>query len=263
MAKTANPTSALIWFIVITILYIVIDYSGVKKLSSNGQSSTVYMMIYALLVIVVEYIGNISLTNQLCGTNQYGTALSVTIIPWVFIFGSILILIRVFPGWLSPFSNTFGYAIAIAAGLNGTLNDILKPDIKGDGNITKDQEVMMEAITHIYSDKSMLVNEITPINFTSFWNGMKGIMKNEAINNKALQEKLFGLVVLKDTVARLVWYILAGTLVISVSYNYLANSGCQQSVRDMQKKHSAYEEKLANDAEEDKSETNKIYSTTE
>jgi hypothetical protein len=139
----------------------------------------------------------------------------------------------------------------------------LKPDIKGDGNVTKDQEVMMEAITHIYSDKSMLVNEITPINFTSFWNGMKGIMKNEAINNKALQEKLFGLVVLKDTVARLVWYILAGTLVISVSYNYLANAGCQQSVRDMRKKHYEYEEKLANDAEADKSETNKIYSTTE
>lgn len=260
MAKTANPTSALIWFIVITILYIVIDYSGAKKLSSNGQSSNVYMMIYALLIIVVEYIGNISLTNQLCGTNQYGTALSVTIIPWVFIFGSILIMIKVFPGWLSPFSNTFGYAVALVAGLNGTLNDILKPDIKGDG---KEQEVMMEAITHIYSDKSMLVNEITPMNFYSFWDSMKGIMKSESINNKSLQEKLFGLVVLKDTVARFVWYILAGTLVISVSYNYLANSNCQQSIREMQKKHSDYEEKLAIKAEENKSKTKKIYSTTE
>ena len=36
-----------------------------------------------------------------------------------------------FPGWSAPFSNTFGYGIAMLAGLNDTMNDIIEPNPKG------------------------------------------------------------------------------------------------------------------------------------
>lgn len=262
MATTANPTSALLLFLVLTILYIVGDYSQASSLSSGGKPNSIYMFIYALAVIIGQYVSNISLTNQLCGSNQYGTALLVTVIPWVLMFGTIAVLLNVFPGWLSPFSNTFGYAAVVVGGLNDVLANILKPKLDGKGTIGKDQEAMMEALAHIYSDRSMLINEITPTNFETFWSEMSGVMRQGVVNNMGLKESLFSLVVLKDSVAKFVWYMLAGILVISVGYNYIINTGCTQSAADMQKLHSQYEQKLADDSNAKSSKVKRVYSSS-
>lgn len=264
MATTANPTSALLLFLVLTVLYIVGDYRQSSKLNGDKKSGGTYFIIYALAVIVGEYISNLSLTSQLCGSNQYGTALTVTVIPWVFMFGSIVGLLTAFPGWLAPFSNTFGYAVALAAGLNTVLVDILKPKLSSKGaTVPKDQEAMMEALAHIYSDRSMLINEITQDNFSTFWQEMSGVMRKEAVNNADLKQSLFSLVVLKDSVAKFVWYLLAGVLVISVGYNYIINTGCTQSAADMQKRHAEYEQQLAEDSKAKSTTSQRVYSTTE
>jgi hypothetical protein len=266
MALSANPTSALLLFFVLTVLYIIVDYREASTLRENkSSSSTTYLIIYALAVIISEYVSNLSLTNQLCGSNQYLTALTVTVIPWTFMFGTIVTLINVFPGWLSPFSNTFGYAAALASGLNDTLNDILEPKFSSNGTLQKDQ-AMMEALTHIYSDRSMLINEVTPDNFSTFWKEMSPLMRstvNEPKND--LKQSLFSLVVLKDSVAKLVWYVLAGVLVISVGYNYLINTGCSQSADEMQKRHSEYEQQLANEnaIKQKAAASQRVYSTSE
>ena len=60
---------------------------------------------------------------------------------------------------------------------------------------------------------------------------------------------LYGLVVLKDTVAEYIWYLLAGLLITSVSYNYIVNSACTNSAADMQKRHDEYEQQLADEQE--------------
>ena len=46
-----------------------------------------------------------------------GEVFKVTIIPWVFVFASIIVLLMLLPSWLSPFSNTIGYFIAKVMGL--------------------------------------------------------------------------------------------------------------------------------------------------
>ncbi len=46
---------------------------------------------------------------------------------------------------------------------------------------------------------------------------------------------------LKDIVAEYIWFMLTGTLVTSVGYNYIVNSGCSQDVKEMQKRHKDYE----------------------
>ena len=67
-----------------------------------------------------------------------------------------------FPGWLIPFSNTFGYGIAKLGGLNNLLNKILKPqDATGNPKLTK-------ALADIYTDRSLLINEIGISNFDTF-----------------------------------------------------------------------------------------------
>ena len=54
-----------------------------------------------------------------------GSTMINTIIPWVFIFGVINLILIIFPGWLSPFANTFGYLAMKIFGLNDLLNSIL------------------------------------------------------------------------------------------------------------------------------------------
>ena len=48
---------------------------------------------------------------------------------------------------------------------------------------------------------------------------------------------------MKTEVASFVWYSLTGMLVTSVSYNSIVNSGCSQSVEEMEKRHNEYLEK--------------------
>lgn len=112
-------------------------------------------------------------------------AILVTLIPWGIIFGTLLLLLFIFPGWLQPFSNTFGYAMTIIAGINSTLADILIANPKNDKN--SQDGPMREALAHIYSDKSLLVNEITKENFDFFWKNMSGTFKPGVADNEKLK----------------------------------------------------------------------------
>ena len=61
----------------------------------------------------------------------------MTLLPWIMIFCLLIILLLVFPGWLIPFSNTFGYGIAKIGGINKIFSEILSKNIKTNNkNIT-------------------------------------------------------------------------------------------------------------------------------
>ena len=243
-SSTPNPTGSIIWFFIITTLYTIFQYNATKTMGQDSTSTTrMYFSIYVLLIIVGEFFVNLGVTTSMCGTAEWSTALMVTIFPWGFIFGILTLLLSMFPGWLSPFSNTFGYGIAILAGLNNVLADILEPNPKTKKNA--ETQAMDEALAHIYSDKSLLVNEITVDNFNYFWDKMKGVFQKGVYTNQELKGQLYSMIVLKDTVAEYIWYLLAGLLITSVSYNYIVNSACTNSASDMQKRHEEYEEQLA------------------
>ncbi len=166
-----------------------------------------------------------------------------------------------FPGWLSPFSNTFGYAIALMAGLNDTFADIIEPNPKGI-KLKPDESILQQALAHIYSDKSLLINEITVDNFDYFWDSMKGVFKQSAYENDTFKNNLYSMVVLKNTVSMCIWYILTGILITSISYNYIINSGCKASAAEMQERHVQYEQELA-EAQSSTTTAKRVYTTTE
>jgi len=251
-SSVPNPFTSLFWFIVITTIYFIFKY----KITDTTQSK-IYGGIYILLLVVGEFVINLNLTNTMCGTNQFGTAVFITLFPWLFIFGLLYIVLSVFPGWLAPFSNTFGYGFAKLFGLTNFFNDILKAKI----DLGKEASAAGEALEHIYSDKSLLINEITQSNIDRFWSNMKSIFKPSSYTDEN-KETLLSFIRLKDTLSEYIWYMLTGTLVTSVSYNYVVNKGCTQSVKEMKKRRQAYEAQLqtqeaANNA------TPKVYSTTE
>jgi len=127
MTTTANSSTSL--FVLLTAIYAFVKYSTSNTLQS--VENNMYFYIYLLSVLLVEYFVNLNLTTSICGSSQWTTALFVTILPWGIIFGILTLLLTMFPGWLSPFSNTFGYAIALMAGLNDTFADIIEPNPKG------------------------------------------------------------------------------------------------------------------------------------
>jgi hypothetical protein len=149
-----------------------------------------------------------------------------------------------FPGWKSPFSNTFGYLAAKVGGIKDAFNAILNSDKKD------------KALQAIYEDSSLMINEITPANFEDFWTNMqKYHMLLEKVPSDA-KERLYKLVRMKDIVAEFVWYLLAGVLISSITFSYISNSKCKRSAEYMKQQH----EEWKKDADKDeKKKKEKVY----
>ena len=251
-----NPFLSIIVFLILTVIYFIVKYVlQIKKLGVTYI--LVLLIIYISSLIISELIVNINLTNSICGSNQWQTALLVTAVPWILIFGLLNILLTLFPGWLIPFSNTFGYGVVRLGGLNSLLDKILKPqDATGDKQLTK-------ALADIYSDRSLLINQIGIENFDSFWNSLKngGLLQS---NKTELKDQLRDFVYLKTIVAEFLWFLLAGLLTSSASYNFIINSACSHSVKDMQERHKDYQEQIdTEDTAAKAAPPNRVYSTVE
>ena len=147
-SNSPNPFTSLFWFFVITTIYFIFKYNNTDAKTGQPDSTTakIYGGIYILLLVVGEFIINLNLTDTMCGTKQYGTAFFITLIPWVIIFGLLYVVLTVFPGWLMPFSNTFGYGVAKLSGLTTFFNKILK-STNNLGEETNDK--LSESLQHI------------------------------------------------------------------------------------------------------------------
>ena len=211
---------------------------------------------YILFVITGQYFINLNLSNALCGVNQWRSTLMITLVPWLMIFGVLHLFLIMFPGWLAPFANTFGYLVTKLMGLPELMKDILEPVAKGETE---------RAILSVTTDDSLLVNQFFPEAyvdkvdkddkptgektrkiFDTAWDNLQsaGIVKkfeSDVKKNISFREKLYKFVEMKYTIAEYIWNMLTGLLVTSVSYNYILNTGCQKSAADMKTRHDQYE----------------------
>lgn len=253
--NTPNPMFSIILFIILTIGYFIIKYIFLSK-----DNSSIYLLIalysYIGINIISQLIINISLTNEICGASQWYDAFFITSIPWILIFGSLSVLLKIFPGWLMPFSNTFGYAVAKIGSVNELFIDILAKQNKSN------DDKLNKALQEIYSDNSLLINQITIDNFDTFWsNSVNGKIFNNDTNKK-LELKNF--VILKTIISEFIWYILVGLLTVSASYNYIINLACDNSVSSMKARHEEHDRdvELINKSE-NSGPPRRVYSTYE
>lgn len=254
-----NPTFAIIWFIFSTILYGIFKYFiGLIDLKENSpinidekyindeSINNYYKSLkygYLFFIIISSFFINLDLTKQMCGTPQFITTINNTIIPWVLIFTIIIMMIKLFPGWLSPFSNTFGYIVTLVMGIKDVFNDLLDPDPKK----SNDSIFIKEALNKIVTDKSIIINEITVENFENFWKNMLPLFKTDISNISEKKLELFNLVRVKTIVSEVIWYILTGMLIVSISFNNIVGNNCSKNLQDMKKKRIEYE--IARDSE--------------
>ena len=233
--STPNALSGLLFFFVITSIYFAIKLS-----SKSAQTTKIWTIIYFLTVIIGEYFINLTATNQLCGNAQYTTAIYVTMIPWIIIFGLLNLMLTMFPGWLVPFSNTFGYLAAKLTDVDSLFKKMLVPKFTG---TTIDDKLGNEALAYMRPNPTLLINKITESNFDNFWSEMSTNGQFFVDNVEQYKEQLRSYINLKDTVSLFIWYMLTGGLVTSVSYNYIVNAGCKQTAKEIEDRHKDYVDK--------------------
>lgn len=241
----SNPSLSMLWFFIITTCYFLIKtametkYSTSDNLTTTSKNTYISAIVYILLIITSQYFININITKSLCGSIQWKSAILVTLIPWFLIFMTLCMLIMMNPGWLRPFSNTFGYALVTMLGINKTFNKIFKPNVNNLG-INQDTKAIQESLAQIYSNKTLLINEISTLNFNEFWNKLGPIMKTNARNDPIIKHEFFSKIVIKDNIAEYIWYILTGFLVTSISFNFLISQKCKSSLQDLKNKSKEY-----------------------
>jgi hypothetical protein len=249
-----NPSAAMLFFFAITAVYCIFSiFMG----GSDKHTKLILKSCYILFVITGEFFINLNLSNSICGINQWGSTFYITIIPWILIFGVLHVALIMFPGWMAPFANTFGYAVVKLMGLPELMKDIVAETAKGEA---------ARAILSIKSDDSLLVNQFAPESLTdkvdkngnltgtkwrkvfeTAWSNLQSanILKSfpDVAENMNKQNQLYKFVEMKYTIAELIWNLLAGFLVTSISYNYIVNIGCQKSAARMKQLRDDYEEK--------------------
>jgi len=252
------------------------------KYKKNGVLSGGITSMFFIVLITGEYFINLAMSKDICGFDQEKTALIATLLPWILVLGVLKAALVVFPGWLTPFSNTFGYVfVSVATDLKDVFNNILTPQFdlappkdgqKGGGDSTgglqdsadipedsvKNKQDIGRALEQIYTDQSILLNELNLDNLDRFWDSFK---ESKLIRPSAKVEdleKIRKFLMMKDIVGEFVWLVLCGMLVVSISYNYLLNMGCTFTPEQQKIRAQVLKEKQAEDKKREAEEKNKI-----
>ena len=252
---------SLILFIIITILYFVFPSMGGKPqltlndLINDVNKSAYYskhmksLAFYLGMVVVSQLLLNVVYLMSKCGGSldkNILTAAIFTFIPWILIFGVLLAVLIIFPGFKSAFSDVIGYYV-VAGGANeifgqillGTdLNDMIEQT--ADSNQKNELTKAAEAIIKICGNKSILINQINSDNFLDIWNTLKPLMTPGSYDNVEIKQQLLNLVVLKDNIGEGFWYVYTAILISSIVYYNLATRGCVKSVDQIKSEHDAY-----------------------
>ena len=223
-AQVIDPVASIYAYTGITIVYFIFKYLMPEK-------ESILFVIYFILVLASQFGLNIYLAKQMCNSpSNVGTAAIATFMPWMFIFGLLNLLLNVFPGWLSAFSNTIGYAIASVAGVASLFTDQLlnvgKPPNKD----------AFKVIQNVTNDPSTIINTINDENIEEFWNKSIDVsffntfqQVKPGSDPPQLFTQLKNFIRLKNIVSYFIWYLLTGILITSISYNYMLSVPCIQT----------------------------------
>ena len=250
MAQISVATS-MTYFTFVTALAFILKFYMAKSYSSRNQGflGIVITAVYLAIILFIQLYVNYQNAKDKCGgTPQLVASINYTAIPNLFIFGALILILLIMPGWKAPFSNTLGYLIVWLAGVNNSFFKILKQD--------NNQNQLLQMV---YKDPSTMINEITPENFDLFiarMNGKSGgvealpVAKAEPVppmkggrrkqrggNNTSILSSnykehlpgLYNFVVIKDMISEFIWYALVGNLVLNTSNSYVQSIKCKRS----------------------------------
>jgi hypothetical protein len=120
--------------------------------------------------------------------------------------------------------------------------------MNGDTAATPEQKEAMQgaadAIIKICGNTAILINQIVPSNFDSYWNILKPLMKEkyqtENEETKKIKNDLFELVVTRDNVGESMWYMYTGLLLTSIVQLKITTRGCVNNPKTMEQNYQKF-----------------------
>jgi hypothetical protein len=224
-------------------------YSNKEEYKSYISNSYMYLAIYLLLVIVIQFMVNSSIIASNCGgniTENMGVAGVLTFLPWILIFGVLIVILTIYPGFKSAFSDVIGYYYVSGPSTKLLTELLVNKDIEkkmlDDPNMTPQKKEALEsaadAIIKICGNTSILINQIVPSNFDQYWGILTPLMKDkyQAGGPEAdkIKNNLFELVVTRDNVGEAMWYIYTGLLLTSIVQLKITSRGCASNPKTME-----------------------------
>ena len=226
-----------------------------EKYKQFKSNSFLYLAIYLLLVMVIQFFVNVSIISTNCGgniTENMGAAGIFTFVPWILIFGVLVLILSVFPGFKSAFSDVIGY-FWVATSANKIITELLvNPEIQKKidhtDNTTIEQKEKMQsaadAIIKICGNTAILINQIVPSNFNSYWEILRPLMKEKYQTDNPesshIKNELFELVVTRDNVGEAMWYIYTGLLLTSLVQLKITTRGCINNPKTMEQNYKKF-----------------------
>jgi hypothetical protein len=250
-----TPNYAIGYYLMVLLGYLVYKTMNIPASDGSNQEIVPPLIAAAFVMAIVggEYMISVGMTKTACGFEQWDVAAMYTFLPWVLIVGAVRIILMIRPGWLVPFSNTFGYFLASAIfGITEVFRKLLKPGVnlssadKEDPIKASHAREVERALQEIYEDESRLINQFTPDNITAnikkfssadLMYTISEFKKNpeyESMPDPVIEtlyashiETIKKAVWFKLFVSEFLWLLLSGILAISVTYNYIMNYGCK------------------------------------
>jgi hypothetical protein len=294
----------LIVFILTTIFYFYSIKQPITFSNIDNPSSTNGLAIYALLILLTQFGLNVWTIIDKCGgsaSQNIGVAALFTFLPWSLIFGIILVILIVFPGFKTAFSDVIGYfyiseqahiLFSEMLSIKGEIKD--KINKEPDENVKQQLITTAEALIKLCGNMGVLINQIVPSNFNDYWQLLQPLLKDSNIlsENKLFKDKqqsindaneklpeneklpsltnatdfyrdeLLKLVISRDNVGEFMWYLYTGILVISIIQYYILSRGCLSDAATMEKNYQAFLQKEQDEQNKKEATQNTTYTIT-
>ena len=229
MNDMPNPSLGILTFTIFTIIYCISKYYYTTYGNRNDLqiNDDTLLAVYVGIIGISQYLANLNISSYMCDEPQLGIVFTSTIIPFVCVFGILIIILKLNPNFYGPFENTFGYLILLMTGFSSFVKDKLfksEPD---------DTDKALSVIKRIYEDMSVFVNEISSSNSDDVFITLASKVNEVDPNGKSNKEVLWQYVRIKEITSQFIWFMLTGLLVSTISYNYIINQGCKLNAKQL------------------------------
>jgi len=268
---TTSYTNIVVFILTTYVYYIFKPTISVEQLQDESKLGIYYsntytfLAIYLLAVIILQVFINVNVINNKCGgsvSENIGFAGIVTILPWLLIFGVLLVVLSIYPNFKSAFSDVIGYfwvsnsANKIITEIleNRTIEETIDPNTPEEKR--KQIQSTADALVKICGDTGLLINQITPQNFLKFWDMLTPLKKQQFKddnNSETFKKKqaLLELVLTRENVGEAMWYIYTGSLVASVVQLKIYSKGCSSNLKTMEKNYQTFKDEQTTSAEKE------------
>jgi ABC-type multidrug transport system fused ATPase/permease subunit len=245
---------------------------NVENFAKFQKQKYIMMIVLFMLLFLIHMAVNLMGFHNKCGgslSNNLGKVFISTFVPWLLIFGALMLVLIIFPGFKGAFSNVIGY-YAVYRASNTIFVKLLgnaqvdRPLENVEGSESEKANILekaSDAVLKLVGNTSIMINQITPENFEDMWNMMIPVMKPEmrGVANAPLKAELLEQVVLRDNIGECCWYLYTMLLLLVIVKTMLMKQECVTMLSDLKEKEGEYDKQQREKDEQENKDKSVVY----